>query len=75
MNVVVTVEQRFDSTPDGKVWTQTSFPYSFWTRYLEVFEGVRVVARVRAVPSVPSDWKRADGEGVSFIAVPYYIGP
>ncbi len=75
MNVVVTVEQRFDSTPDGKVWTQTTFPYSFWTRYLEVFEGVRVVARVRPVPSVPFDWKRADGEGVSFVAVPYYIGP
>ncbi|MEO0688555.1 MAG: glycosyltransferase family 4 protein, partial [Cyanobacteria bacterium J06649_11] len=32
-------------------------------------------ARVRQVPSVPSDSKRADGEGVSFIWVPYYIGP
>ncbi len=75
MNVVVTLEHRFDRTPDGRVWTQTTFPYSFWTRYLQVFDTVRVVARVRDVPNVPSDWKEANGERVSFAAIPYYIGP
>ena len=75
MNVVVTLEYRFDRTPDGKVWTQTTFPYSFWMRYLQVFDSVRVVARVQDVPNVPSDWKEANGEGVSFAAIPYYIGP
>ena len=75
MNVVVTLEHRFDSTSDGRVWTQTTFAHSFWKRYLDVFDHVRVVARVRQVPSVPDDWKRADGEGVSFVAVPYYVGP
>jgi glycosyltransferase involved in cell wall biosynthesis len=75
MKVVVALEHRFDRTPDGRVWTQTTFPYSFWTRYLQVFDSVRVVARVRDVPNVPSDWKEANGEGVSFAAIPYYIGP
>lgn len=75
MNVVVTLEHRFDRTPDGAVWTQVAFPYSFWMRYLEVFDTVRVVARVREVPAAPSDWKRADGDRVSFAALPYYIGP
>ncbi|MEG4247881.1 glycosyltransferase family 4 protein [Microcoleus sp. Pol10D4] len=75
MKVVVTLEYRFDRTPEGKVWTQTTFPYSFWTRYLEVFDHVSVVARTRDVPRVPSDWQRADGEGVSFAPIPYYIGP
>lgn len=75
MNLIVTLEHRFERTPDGKVWTQTQFLYSFWVRYLEVFEQVRVVARVREVPTVPSDWQRADGEKVSFASVPYYIGP
>ncbi|MEY3867405.1 MAG: hypothetical protein RLZZ338_1296 [Cyanobacteriota bacterium] len=75
MNVVVTLEHRFDRTPDGKVWTQTTFPYSFWTRYLQVFDRVRVVARVRDVANVPADWKQADGERVDFAAIPYYIGP
>ena len=45
MNVVVTLDDRFDRTPDGRVWTQTTFPYSFWSRYLQVFDSVRVVAR------------------------------
>ena len=75
MNVVVALEPRFDRTLDGRVWTQKTFAHSFWMRYLEVFDGVRVVARVRDVPAVPSDWKAANGEGVSFAPLPYYIGP
>jgi len=75
MNVVVTLEHRFARTPDGKVWTQTTFPYSFWTRYLQVFDGVHVVARVQDVPNLPPDYKEVTGEGVSFIPIPYYIGP
>ncbi|MEM7552771.1 MAG: glycosyltransferase [Cyanobacteria bacterium P01_A01_bin.84] len=75
MNVVVTLEHRFATTPDGKVWTQTAFPYTFWKRYLAVFDSVRIVARSRKVKSVPSDWKRVDGTMVSFVSIPYYIGP
>jgi glycosyltransferase involved in cell wall biosynthesis len=74
MNVIVTVEQRFARTPDGAVWAPTIFSYSFWLRYLEIFDRVRVVARVREVPAVPLDWKRTDGEGVSFAALPHYLG-
>ena len=74
MAVCISLEHRFDRTPDGAVWTQTQFAHHFWVRYLEVFEQVRVVARVREVLTVPSDWKRADGEGVSFAAVPHYLG-
>jgi glycosyltransferase involved in cell wall biosynthesis len=72
--VVVVLEHRFDRTPDGAIWTQTMFAYPFWTRYLAVFESVRVVARVRTVNTVPPDWKRADGANVTFAAVPYYVG-
>ena len=75
MQVIVTLDYRFDRTPDGRVWTQTLFPYSFWWRYLQVFDSVCVVARVRDVPNVPSDSKEANGERVSFAAIPYYIGP
>ena len=82
MKVVVALEHRFDRTPDGIVWTHTQFPYSFWQRYLEVFDHVRVVARVQDVLSVPSDWKEANGDSealrrnrISFAAIPYYIGP
>jgi glycosyltransferase involved in cell wall biosynthesis len=75
MNVVVGIDHRFFRTPDGAVWTQAAFPYSFWTRYLEGFEQVRVVARIRDVDQAPCDHIRADGPQISFSAVPYYIGP
>ena len=75
MNLVFTLEYRFDRLPDGSVWTQASFPYSFWNCYLQVFDSVRVVARVRDVSDIPVGWKCADGERVSFVAVPYYVGP
>lgn len=75
MTVCVVLEQRFDRTPDGAVWTSTAFPYEFWRRYLDVFEEVRVVARVQDVDAALPSWHRADGDRVSFARVPYYIGP
>ena len=75
MKVIVALEHRFVSTPDGTIWTESQFPHSFWMRYLEVFDQVRVVARVKPVTSVSPSWKRADGEGVSFATIPHYIGP
>jgi glycosyltransferase involved in cell wall biosynthesis len=75
MRVVVSQEQRFARDPDGRVWTPGEGAYTFWTRYLEVFGAVRVVARVQDVQAALPGWRRADGEGVSFAAVPYYRGP
>ncbi len=75
MNVIVALEHRFARTPDGAIWTESQFPYSFWMRYLEVFDQVRVVARVKKVSSVPPMWKRVDSEKVSVVTVPHYIGP
>lgn len=75
MNVVISQEHRFDRTPDGAVWTQAAFPRSYFGPYLEVFDSVRVVARVREVAAPPPKARRADGDRVSFHAVPYYVGP
>ncbi len=75
MNLAVVLESRFDRTPDGAVWTGTVFTHHFWRRYLEVFDRVIVVARVREVQSATPSWERADGKDVSFAAVPHYLGP
>jgi glycosyltransferase involved in cell wall biosynthesis len=75
MRVNVVIEQRFHMTPDGAVWTDGQFAYSFWSRYLAMFDQVQVIARVRQVASVSSDWKQADGDRVVFASVPYYVGP
>lgn len=75
MYVTVSLEQRFDRTPDGAVWTPNQFPLSFWQRYLEVFDGVRIVARTRHVDTVPDGAVRVDGEGVDLFEFPHYLGP
>jgi glycosyltransferase involved in cell wall biosynthesis len=75
MDVMVTTEHRFYGGPDGAVWTAGQFPYSYFTRYLDVFDHVFVVARVGTVDRVPDSWKPAEGPGVSVLPVPYYLGP
>lgn len=75
MRVCVALEQRFDGTPDGRVWTAMPVAYSFWQRYLEVFEAVQVIARVRPLPVAPEGAQQANGEGVAFTWLPYYVGP
>jgi glycosyltransferase involved in cell wall biosynthesis len=75
MNVVVTCEQHFDRTPDGRVWTDGQFPYAFWTRYLSVFASVRVVARVRDAAMRLPGQQPASGPKVTFSGVPDYRGP
>jgi glycosyltransferase involved in cell wall biosynthesis len=76
MNVVVTTEQRFDRTPDGQVWTSGSFSYPFWTRYLAVFDTVRILARARNVSVPPPGFRLVNGAAnITFIGVPDYLGP
>ncbi len=75
MVIAVTTEHRFFRTPDGAIWTDGLNPLEFWERYLEVFTGVKVIARVQDVPSRQLHYRRADGRGVTFNPVPNYLGP
>lgn len=74
MQLCVTTEQRFYRTADGAVWTPGAHGYDFWTRYLPVFDGVRVIGRVKDVPRAADGWVRAGGPGVTFLVVPHYVG-
>ncbi len=75
MQLTIALEQRFYRTPDGQYWTASLYPRSFWSRYLAVFDGLKILARVHEASSVAETWKRVDGSGVSFAAIPAYVGP
>jgi glycosyltransferase involved in cell wall biosynthesis len=75
MRVVVTSENHFVRSPNGRIWSPTNEGYQFWQRYLNVFDEVRVIARVRDIDTEPVNHKRVDGPGVSIAAVPNYLGP
>jgi glycosyltransferase involved in cell wall biosynthesis len=73
--VIVVLEQRFEQTPDGNIWGPGSFSREFWQRYLDVFDAVRVLARIRGVPRALHRFERCDAEGIEFCPIPYYVGP
>jgi glycosyltransferase involved in cell wall biosynthesis len=74
MTLVLTLESRFQRTPDGSIWS----PYlsrHLWDRYLAVFEDLRILARIEEVPDTPQDAHLVSGQGVAFRPVPHYRGP
>ncbi len=76
MNVFVSSSTRLAITEDGVLWTpKASLQYAFWTRYLEVFDGVRLLARALPCDEPPAGWRQASGPGVEPVVVPYYEGP
>jgi glycosyltransferase involved in cell wall biosynthesis len=75
MELCLTLEHRFLQTPDGKIWTVTQCPYSFFQEYLEVFDNVRVIARVFPVDKAGPDFLEVEGPGVEFYPMPSYKGP
>ena len=72
--LLLTVDHQFVRTPDGKVWVKTIYGYDFWTRYLEVFDEVRIAARVREVPEIHEKMLLASGDRVEFFPLPQYRG-
>ncbi len=72
--VVVATEHHFVEV-GGRIYTSLAFGYDYWKGYLEVFDGVDVLARLACAERVPEDHFIADGPGVRFIPVPDYLGP
>lgn len=73
MRVIVAGEYRLYRAPDGNYYAESVFGYSFWTRYLEVFDEVLVVARVGEADHVDR-MLRVNGDRVAVYPLPYYQG-
>ncbi|MGH9430397.1 MAG: glycosyltransferase, partial [Terriglobia bacterium] len=79
MKLLVAIDHHFFRDPTGGVFLGPPMSisgYQFWQRYLEVFEEVVVLARVRSLkkPAEPSA-VRAGGPRVIFHDLPDYLGP
>lgn len=75
MKLSYALEQRFAVTPDGEAWTRTGYQYSYWSRYMDVFDGVQILARAESVTRPPEGWCKVTGTDVTFSPIPLYIGP
>lgn len=75
MRLTITEECRYVRTPDNRFWVTFGTDYALWSRYLEAFDEVRVVARARDVAEIPPNALRVDGDRVTVAPIPYYQGP
>lgn len=73
LNVVV--DQRFKRCPEGRIWTFTPPSYDFFAGALEVFDRIRVIARVFDVAEKPHNARLVCGPRVDLVPIPSYIGP
>ena len=74
MNLLVALEAHFFRTPDGLIWSET-IKYAFWTRYLQVYKKLVVIARVKDVSEPNRRHVLASGDFVEFFCLPDYTGP
>jgi phosphatidylinositol alpha-1,6-mannosyltransferase len=75
MRLLVGMEQRFLSGTDDRIYTLAPEKYAFWRQYLDCFENVVVLARVKKTAETMPAEQRADGPGVTFWELPSYTGP
>jgi glycosyltransferase involved in cell wall biosynthesis len=75
MKLLVATDAHIFRTPDGKHWAKSIYGYNFWTRYLDVFDSVRIVARVKDVQEIDAKKLLVDGKGVEVVGIPFYQGP
>ena len=75
MKLLVATDAHIFRTPDGKYWAKSIYGYNFWTRYLDVFDSVRVVARVKDVQEIDSKNLQVEGKGVEVTGIPFFQGP
>jgi glycosyltransferase involved in cell wall biosynthesis len=70
----MTSEEHHSLSASGAVYSSNFAKYATWSRYLDVFDDVLVLARVTKREPQKNE-QRADGPGVSFQPLPDYTGP
>ena len=71
----MTSEEHYSAAISGAIYSSGPNTYSSWCRYLEAFDEVLVVARIKPIQAPENDHQRADGPRVLFCALPDYTGP
>ena len=74
MKLLVTTDAHIYKAPDGSYWCNAIYGYSFWQRYMNIFDKIRVAARVKAVNKIESNWIKVDGDNLEIYEVPFFQG-
>lgn len=76
MNVFIILNHCFYLSPDDMLWTKNpSVNYEFWTRYLDIFDNVTIIARAMPVKQSEPGWHKTTGLNVTGYLLPHFQGP
>jgi len=76
MKVLITTHAQMYQLKDGSIWTSAIYGYDFFKRYLNVFDEVKIVSRLKKENELDTGKLiRVDGEGIEVYPLPFYIGP
>lgn len=75
MDLLLVADGHYYRDKKGDIYVQSVFDYSFYKRYLNVFDNVYAVARIEDVNEAPAGKKKASGERVIFLDFPVFKGP
>ncbi len=74
MKLLLTTNGRLHKNKAGEYYTEMVYGYSFFQRYFEVFNQIRLVAHVQESDSDLSDMLRVDGPNLEIYDVPFPHG-
>lgn len=70
MKVLVVADSHYYIDKQKNVYVESVFDYSFYARYLSVFDEVYAIVRAETVEKQPKGTKLASGEHVHFLPIP-----
>lgn len=74
MKLLLTTNGRLVKNDRGEYFTSVVYGYTFFERYLEVFDEIKLVAHCEKLSEIPDGYLRVDGERLSVIEVPFPHG-
>ncbi len=74
MKIAVVDNVHLIKDKEGHYYSQTVYSYEFLKRYLNVFDEVRFIGKIREVECVEKEYKRVDGPNVEIVPLPWYQG-
>lgn len=75
MKVLVSDEIHIFRLPDNTYWSDAVNNYEFYKRYMEAFDKVRLVGKLKNVEKLEGKCIRLDGPNLEIFGIPYFQGP
>ena len=75
MTALISCDGHFVIIPDGRVFAKGIYGYSYWERYLDVFDEILVVGKAKHVEVQSLEYQLTSGNNLTFIEIPFYQGP